>query len=72
MFRIVYHVENPNVPGLILKRGKFDHIPCTHTFFLYPVSFRGNSHRGKARYWLCSRNLLFKSSKEAKANNKII
>lgn len=70
-FSLVYHVANPSVPGIILKKYPED-FPKNNwigVIFLKKVEFSGNIQRGKHHYWLCSSNPLFKSSKEAFNNH---
>lgn len=65
----VYHVANPEIPGIIVS----NHVNNTsqHCFVIFEeeVGFSGNAFR-ISKEWLSSRNLLFKSSEEAWKNKK--
>ena len=71
---IVYHVENPDVPGTVIdyEEGKHPGFPNVPVRFSIPVGFRCNSERGSDFLWMCSEKLLHRSSSLAKNNNKSI
>lgn len=65
--KYVYHVANPEVPGVIISNHEKNSSEHCFVIFEEEIGFSGNPFR-TSKEWLCSRNLLFKSSKEAWKN----
>jgi len=64
----VYHVAHPDVMGLVLPLPRKE---WTKVWFTKPVSFNGNnSGQYNRRYWTCTTNLLWPTSREAQVARK--
>lgn len=62
---IWFHVEHPSIPCVILDSKTYEEHAVVE--FNCLVGFAGNKWAGMKRIWVCSKNLLFKSPKEAAA-----
>jgi hypothetical protein len=65
---IVYHVANPDVPGVITSVSPDGTVASV--VFQKPVEFSGNPQKGSATNWKCSTILLYLTAEEAKAKNR--
>lgn len=63
MANIVYHIENPDIPGVIVSEPLNGHVGV---MFAEPVGFAGNAERGKQYHWECSICYLFPTSLQAR------
>jgi hypothetical protein len=64
---VVYHVANPEVPGIIAGPWTGDYVGVR---FSQPVGFSGNEDRGLERFWQCNVNLLHSTNEGALKSNK--
>ena len=70
---IVYHVAHPGVSGVVVGPAEGpSYVPGSEWIpvkFSTDVGFTGNKSVGLRTYWYCSSHLLFKTSKQARANH---